>query len=81
MVLKLIDEVCEYVCSKVSFDKWVNLDEINEIFKGYGLTEAQVEATLNFLKKYFLELDESKQKAKLTPSFHNFYEKILRSKG
>lgn len=67
----MIDEVCEYVCSQMPAKRWVNLHEINKIIRGYGLKEAEVEAVLNFLKEYFFEVDKSKERVRLIPSFYN----------
>ena len=64
-MLKLIDEVLEYLCSKMSAKGWVELDEVTEIMQRQGLTKSEAENILKFLKKYFIEVEESRQKVKL----------------
>jgi len=41
------------------------MGEITGSLQGFGLTEAQTELALQFLKRYFLEMDESGSKARL----------------
>jgi len=62
-----------HLCSK-PFNEWTDLSEIVGVLKKYGLTEAEAESTLNFLTKYFLELDESGRRARPIRSFYNLYE-------
>ena len=79
MVLKWLDEVCEYLFSKMSADESVGLDEIKRILRDFRLADSEVDLALDFLERYFLELDDSRQIAKLTPSLYSFYTEISRS--
>ena len=72
MVLKLIDEVCAYLSSR-PFGDWTDLTEITHVFRKRGLTDAEAKSALDFLAKYFLELDESGRRARLIRTFYNLY--------
>lgn len=60
-----IDEVCNYLFSKMVVGEWTSLDDLSELVGRHGLNRKEAEDVLNFLKKYFLEVDESEQKARL----------------
>jgi hypothetical protein len=68
----LIDEVCAYLVSKPA-DRWTELTEITKAVRKFGLTDAEAESALIFLAKYFLELDEKGEKARLIRSFYDLF--------
>lgn len=68
----MIDEVCAYLVSKPA-DRWTELTEIRETVRKFGLTDAEAQSALNFLAKYFLELDEKGEKARLVRSFYDLF--------
>jgi len=68
-----IDEACKYLYSKMMIGEWTRLDELSEIVERYGLSRKEGEDVLGFLRKYFLEVDESDQKARLNSWAYNLY--------
>jgi len=70
----LIDEICAYLVSKPA-DHWTELSEITKVAGKYGLTDAEAESTLNFLAKYFLEVDEKEERARLIRSFYDLFKR------
>ena len=63
----MIDEICKYLYSKMTTEEWTNVSELREIIKRQNLKTEEAETVMDFLKKYFLEVDESKQRARLNP--------------
>lgn len=53
--------------------EWVDLSVIINIMRAHGLTDEEIKMILNFLIKYFLELDESGRKVRATKGFFNLY--------
>jgi len=71
----LIDEICRYLYSKMATEEWTSLDELYEIVKRHCLGKKEMEdSMMNFLKKYFIEVDESKQKVRLSSWAYNLFE-------
>lgn len=68
----MIDEVCAYLGSKPA-DHWTELSEITKVVRKFGLTDAEADSALNFLAKYFLELDEKGERARLIRSFYDLF--------
>ena len=68
----MIDEVCGYLVSKPA-DHWTELSEIAKVVREFGLTDAEAESALNFLAKYFLEIDEKGERARLIRSFYDLF--------
>ena len=64
MILESIEKLCIHLSSKPPYER-SDISEITESLQGFGLTEAETDLALQFLKRYFLELDESGSKAKL----------------
>lgn len=64
MIIESIEKVCVLLSSKPRCDR-SDTSEITESLQGFGLTEAQAELALKFLKKYFLESDAEGRKVKL----------------
>lgn len=64
MILESVEKLCIHLGSKPPSER-LDITEITESLQGFGLTEAETDLALQFLKRYFLELDESGSKAKL----------------
>jgi len=73
---KLIDDICEHLYSKMTVKEWISLNELAEIMRGLGLSQNESEVVLSFLKKYFLEVDESEQRARLNSWISTLLEKV-----
>ena len=72
MVLNLIDRVCKQLFSGQSFE-WVDLKKAINAFMDYGLAKDEAKDILDFLAKYFLEVDECECKARPIESFRRLY--------
>ena len=68
----MIDEICAYLVSKPA-ERWTELREITKVVREFGLTDAEAESAMNFLAKYFLELDEKGERARLIRSFYDIF--------
>ena len=64
MIIESIEKVCILLSSKPRSDR-SDVSEITESLQGFGLTEAQAELALKFLKRYFLESDDEGRKVRL----------------
>jgi len=64
MILESIEKVCIRLSSKPPSER-SDISEITQSLQGFGLTETETELALQFLKRYFLEFDESGSKARL----------------
>jgi len=64
MILESIEKMCILLCLKPPCER-SDIGEITGSLQGFGLTEAETELALQFLKRYFLEMDESGRKARL----------------
>lgn len=63
----LTNVVSEHLCSKVDNAEWIDLDELAEIIKRSDLSQQELEDVLEFLRKYFIEVDEGRRRARLKP--------------
>jgi len=63
----LLDDVCRQLCSRTAEGNRVSLLEIREVVRSFYTDEGDAEAVLDFLGKYFLEVDERESKARLSP--------------
>lgn len=72
--LKLIDEIFQRLCSKMTTAEWVRPDELTEIIRRQGLTQRELEEIAGFIKKYFMNVDESNQRMKLNSWTYNLFE-------
>jgi len=63
----LLDDVCRQLCSRTAGGDWISLPKLSEIVRSFYADEKDAEAVLDFLGKYFLEVDESESKARLSP--------------
>jgi len=70
----MIDDLLLYLSSKKAAEEWTSLEELSEIIKKHGIHPKDTEEVLSFLKKYFLEVDENRQKARLNSWAHNLFE-------
>lgn len=66
----MIDEICRQICS-VCRD-WTDINRVLDILRKF-LTDEEVEVFLNFLVKYFLEMNEGGKKVRLKDEFLNLY--------
>ena len=64
MILESIEKTCILLCSKPPCEQ-SDIGEITGSLEGFGLTKAETELALQFLKRYFLEIDRSGSKARL----------------
>lgn len=56
--LTLIDEVFQSVRLKMETTESMRFADLTEIIRKQGLNQKEVEDIQNFLKKYFIEIDE-----------------------
>jgi hypothetical protein len=63
----MIDEVFWHLCSKITAEGWVDLDELSDFLMKHGLSQKEVEELMGFLEKYFLEVDVRARRVKFTP--------------
>jgi len=63
----LLDDVCRQLYSRTAKGNWVSLLELREVVRSFYTDEGDAEAVLDFLGKYFLEVDERERKARLSP--------------
>ncbi len=64
MIIESIEKVCILLSSKPRRDR-SDISEITESLQRFGLTEAQAELALKFLKRYFLESNDEGRKVRL----------------
>jgi hypothetical protein len=69
----LIDNVLEYLCSK-SVSGWTGLLELAGVMRRFGLSQEESTEIIEFLRKYFVEVDESKQKVKMSSCAISLFE-------
>ena len=70
----MIDEACANLFSE-STHEWIDVKKILKTLRNYGLTEEEAASILDFLAKYFLELDSLGKRARPLPGFRHLYEK------
>jgi len=70
----MIDDLLLYLSSKKATEEWTSLEELSEIMKRHGIHPEGTEQVMSFLKKYFLEVDENEQRARLNSWAHNLCE-------
>lgn len=54
--------------------EWVRPDELTEIIRRQGLTQRELEEIEDFIKKYFMNVEESSQRMKLNSWTYNLFE-------
>jgi len=64
MILESIEKVCIRLSSKPPCEQ-SDVSEVAKSLQAFGLNETQTELALEFLKKYFLESDESGSRVRL----------------
>ncbi len=69
----MIDDLCEHLSTRMTSEEWIDMSELYMLMKNQSLKPAEVEDVMGFLKKYFLEIDEIGQKARLNPWMHNLF--------
>lgn len=62
----MIDTVLTYLCSRQAASEWVSLREISGMMGSQGLTEVESSKMMDFLKKYFVEVDEKRKRVRLS---------------
>lgn len=70
----MIDDIFKYLRSKMAANEWTRIDELTDTMRQQGLTEKELEDVVNFLMKYFVEVDTSGQCVKLNSWTYNFFE-------
>ena len=70
----MTDEFFEQLCSKMITEEWISVNELDEIIRRRGLGKEEMKDLLVFLKKYFIQVDESTQKARLNPWARRLFE-------
>jgi len=67
----IIDEICEQICSVIH--EWTDMSVLMDILRRYNLTDKEIKILLDFLLKYFLEVNESGRKIRPIKGFYNLY--------
>ena len=70
----IVDAVLTYLCTKKAANEWTGFYELTEIIQQFGLPDKEATEIVDFLEKYFMEADESKQKLKLPAWTYNLFE-------
>jgi len=70
----MLDEIYSQLYMRTATGRWTTLEELNESIESQGLERKEAEDVMSFLKEYFIELDESREKAKLNPWFFKLFE-------
>ncbi|MEM2424370.1 MAG: hypothetical protein QXR45_11790 [Candidatus Bathyarchaeia archaeon] len=68
----MIDAILEQICS-LGYE-WTDKKVIENLLRNHGFTDEEIKKILNFLTKYFLEVDESKGKIRPSESLRKLYE-------
>ncbi|MBS7634660.1 hypothetical protein KEJ34_04075 [Candidatus Bathyarchaeota archaeon] len=68
----MIDEILAELCS-LGYE-WTDKNVIINLLRNHGFTDEEVKKILNFLVKYFLEVDESRGKIRPSKSLRKLYE-------
>ncbi len=58
--------------------EWIGIDELVELVRRSGVSEQDLEAVLEFLRKYFIEVDESGRRVRLKPWARDLFGVSLR---
>ena len=69
----MIDEVFDCLFSNLG-SEWIDADEILKFLMDQGLSVNEAELVLDFLSKYFLEIDGSGRKVRVLSCFRRLYE-------
>ena len=70
----MLDEIYSQLYLRTAKERWTTLEELSESLESQGLERKEAEDVMSFLKEYFMELDESREKAKLNPWFLKLFE-------
>ncbi len=70
----MLDEVFERLYLDTKSEKRTDLEELYKIVKESFFEEKDAEYVMDFLKKYFLEVDEETKQVKLSPWAHSLFE-------
>ena len=73
----IVDDILEYLCSKMAIAEWIRSFELTEIIQKFGLSREESREMVDFLEKYFLEADESKQKVRMLDWSYNLFESSI----
>ncbi|MEM2938698.1 MAG: hypothetical protein QXU95_00255 [Candidatus Bathyarchaeia archaeon] len=68
----MIDEILEKICSLGN--GWTDKNAIVNILRNHGFADEEINKILNFLIKYFLEINESGEKIRPSESLRKLYE-------
>ena len=69
----MLDEIWEHLLSREMGEGWTSLDQLERMAKSLRLDEKEAREVLDFLKKYFLEVDEKSKKARLSSWSQNLF--------
>ncbi len=70
----MLDEVFERLYRNSKSEKRTDLEELYRIIKESFLEEKDAEYVMDFLKKYFIEVDEETRQVKLSPWTYSLFE-------
>jgi len=70
----LLDEVFERLYRNSKSEKRTDLEELYRIIKESFLEEKDVDYVMDFLKKYFIEVDEETRQVKLSSWTYSLFE-------
>lgn len=70
----MLDEIFRRLYLRMADEEWTSLEELRGIMKRRGLGHEEAEGIISFLRSYFLEVDEVRQKVRLSPWAHSFFQ-------
>ncbi|MDH5794611.1 MAG: hypothetical protein OEZ24_00745 [Candidatus Bathyarchaeota archaeon] len=70
----MLDGIFKHLYKRKSHEEWTSLNELSEIMEKGGLGPEEADGVLSFLRSYFLEVDEVKQRARLSRWAYSFVE-------
>jgi hypothetical protein len=73
----MLDDVIEKLISETKANKWISLQKLNEILQDFFQEKSEAKEVIEFLEKYFIEVDSDRYHVRLNDWAIKLFEKPL----
>ena len=74
---KMLDDIFVKILSETKASKWMSMPKLREILHDYLQEKAEDEQVMDFLEKYFIDVNNDKSLVRLNDWAHKLFEKPL----
>ena len=74
---KMLDDVFIKILSETKASKWMSMPKLREILHDYFQEKAKAEQVMDFLEKYFIDVNNDKSLVRLNDLANKLFEKPL----